>query len=233
MIELLVILTVVLFGAAVWKSNKIYKDWGKSTSSVLDKVVNVVSPSDPVKKLKEQIKVYKLKLKDLQVNTQTIEVALKDQEDLKERASRVAKLARDAGSKSEALEAFNMVKLAEKSIESLGADLTANNELYDKMTSSLSGRQMQLTKFEAQQKRNEMRSAANSIRRDIAQDEMLEEGLFAPDLADETCQEELEAIAIEKINKDLKGGDVLDRYEEGKVVDDEFEAFFSEGKDNG
>ena len=201
----------------------------KNTSQEVVEVIKSAGPKkDPIERLREQIKAYKLKLTELVSNTCLLVKAKASQEDIRDRALAVAKVAKEKGIRADSLEAFNMSKAAAESIASLEADIEANEELYKNMKNSLSGRQMQLNKFEAASKRREMRSAANSIRRDIAKDELLEEGLFAADLDDDTCQEEIEALAIEKVNTDLKGGDVLERYDAGSQTDEEFAKFFGE-----
>jgi len=200
----------------------------KSTSKEVADVVKSggMFKKDPIERLRDQIKAYKLKLSELEVNTTTLKDAYSKQQQIQSRAIKVAEVAKEKGNRQDSLEAFQMSKAAYDSMDSLRADIKANDELYQTMKNSLSGRQMQLNKFEASAKRRELRSAANTIRRDIAKDELLEEGLFASDLTDETCQEEIEALAIEKVNTDLKGGDVLEKYSDQS--DEEFEKFFGE-----
>jgi hypothetical protein len=226
---LTIILIVLLVVACVVFGAKKTLNKVKATGSEVIELLTI--KKDPIVKLKEQIKAYKLKLAELFQNTLGLKGEIGKQISRRDRAQVVADTARDKGNRGDALEAFTMVKSAETSIESLRADVTANDDLYETMSKSLSGRQLQLSKFESAAKRREMRSSANTIRRDIAKDELLEEGLFSADLDDETCQEEIEAIAIEKVNSDLKGGDVLERYEDTSDHSEEFNAFFGEKSD--
>lgn len=216
----MVVIAILTFGL---KKTKLFVK--KSLDTVVE-VGNSIVKKDPMTKLKDQVNAYKIKLAELFANTISLTSEKNNQITRRDRAQAVADAAKEKGNRGDALEAFTMVKSAEDSIESLKADIAANDELYETMVKSLSGRQLQLSKFESSSKRREMRSAANTIRRDIAKDEMLEEGLFSPDLGEE-CPEEIEAIAIEKVNSDLKGGDVLDRYESKDDQNEEFEKFFT------
>jgi hypothetical protein len=226
MIGALFVIMVVMFGMAVYKAFQIKGNWGKAVEDTVKKVADKVSYSDPCAKLKDQIKAYKLKTAELQTNTEVLRKALKEQESQRDRAYEVAKIAKERADKEDAKLAYALYKASKENCESIQVDIDNNNELYDSLVKNLRGREMLLVKFEAQQKRNAARSAANSIRRDIAKDELLEEGLFGTEFNEDICEEEVEAIAIEKLNKDLKGGDVLEKYKEVVEVDSDFEEFF-------
>jgi len=223
---LLVVLAVSLVGLFLVLGKKAgVKALSKGVGE-LSSGVKAIMKGDPIEHLGQQIKAYKLKLSELQGNTESLKSALDKEKGNVTRCTLIMNKAKAAGNRSHALEAFKMQKNAIQNQEAIEEDIKANTELYESMVDTLSKRQTELNQFESKKKRNEMRSSCNEIRRDIAKDQLLEEGLYGADLSDD-CQEEIEAIALEKVHADTSGKSLFEEYETDDT-DEEFDKFFTD-----
>jgi phage shock protein A len=222
MIELFVIIIVLfVIAVAVFGSKKVRN---KVHNTIED--TKKVFAGDPLIHLKNNLAKMKKKLVALEVNTQQLKADLKKNTDNKDNLLAVARIAHEKGNKADSKEAFNLSKDCEKNIESIQADIDANEALYAKMTTKIGDLQVKVNKVESARSRSEARSSANGIRRDIARDIALGDNELNPEALDEVCIEELEANAYEKLNLDLNNDQSLvDKYIEEN--DDDYEEFIN------
>ena len=223
MITLFVLLLVALV-FSIWKFGK---SRVKRTLNGAVKDVKSVLSMSPIDQLKSQLKKAKISCAELSTATETMKVKREKEQQRSSDALEAAQKAKAAGCKADAEECFNIHLNAEEGIAVLSSDIDANDALYNKVIAEMSKKEIQVSKFESAQARADMRKASNTFRRNIARDVVLEEGVALD--VEEVCEEELEAIAYEKMAGDLgKDGSVVDKYNDD-VSDDKFEAFYGGG----
>jgi phage shock protein A len=221
MIEIFVICLIALV-ISVWKfGRKRVKRAINGTTSDVKRALSIA----PIDSIKKQLKKSKESLADLGASTERLKLDKEKEEARSTNSMLAANKAKDAGNKPDAEECFNLHLNAKKNIEVISADIEANDALYNKVVAEIASKQIQVTKFESSQARSDTRKASNTLRRNIARDSALQEGVFSLEI-DETCEEELEAIAYEKLAKDLGNDDnILDKYNQ-QDSSKEFEEFF-------
>ncbi len=222
MITLFAVLSTLLV-VAVWKVGpKIVKRFLNKTVTDVKEALSI----SPIDSLRSQLKKQKLAVAELKANTLTLEAERDKQLGRKDNAMVIAEAAKTAENKEDAKEAFLLAQDAETNVNTIIADIEANEKLYDSITKSISTKQVQVNKYESQKTRSDARRANNEIRKNLAKDALLGEGVFTNLEVDEICSEEIDAIAIEQTKKDIDGdSDLFEKYKDNS--NDEFEEFFS------
>ena len=222
MVTLFVVLLVALV-FSIWKFGK--KRVKSTINGAVKDVKSVLSPL-PIDQLKSQLKKAKVSCAELSTSTEKLRLDLYKEQQRSSDALEAAQKAKAAGCKADAEECFNIHLNAEEGISVLSSDIDANDALYNKVIAEMSKKEIQVSKFESAQARADMRTASNAFRRNIARDVVLGEGVALD--VEEVCEEELEAVAYEKMAGDLgKDRSVVDKYNDG-ASDDKFEAFYGE-----
>ena len=96
-----------------------------------------------------------------------------------------------------------------------------------KISEQISVHQRKLNQFQAQSARRQAQQAANSIRRDLAKDAALGEGLFDLPEVNGECEVAVEAAEWEKVAESTGVTDLLDKYDAADV-NEKFEKFYND-----